>query len=130
MKLTKGIITRDDALRLCPDYVAFVENVGGDGTTIDKILEIFEKIRPRTNGITAVEQGNHLVFIRVRVTSVNRNDPRAEDGPIVRVSNGEYSWRVDGNKYLWPLLPTRVVDEVIRSVSEEGRIIAIKQPTA
>ncbi len=38
----------------------------------------------------------------LNICVVNAGTPQV-DGPVVRVSNGEISWRVDGNHYAWPL---------------------------
>jgi hypothetical protein len=62
-------------------------------------------VRRGTKGITAHQDGARLLYVRVTVSSVNSNCIEAEDGPVVRVGNGEYTWRVDGDKYLYPLKP-------------------------
>ena len=43
------------------------------------------------------------VYLQVKVSSINHNDFRAVDGPIVRVGNGEFTWRVDGDRYAYPI---------------------------
>lgn len=97
MVLTKGIITREEALRISPDYVAFVE---GDFDKFDEVYANFSKAQKGSPAITAHGRyGEVPVYVRVNVSSINHDDPRAVDGPIVRVSNGEYSWRVDGDRY-------------------------------
>lgn len=114
VNITKNVVSREDALRLCPDYVAFAE---GDFSKFAGIWDAFDSVRKGASGITAVETGpKQFVFVRVTVTSVDHRDFRAVDGPVVRVSNGEYTWRVDGSKYMHALLPARVVKEIIRSV--------------
>ena len=96
-KITQNVITRDEALALCPKYVAFVE---GDHDQFEAVFEAFNKAKKGQAAITAYgEHGKPLVFVRVKISSVNADDIRAVDGPIVRVSNGQYSWRVDGDKY-------------------------------
>lgn len=99
MNITKNIITREEALKVCPDYVAFVEGnfSFGDHAVVDQILRSFDTIKKGDLGITYTDGQ----FVRVTVTVVDHDDYRAVDGPIVRVSNGEYSWRVDGDKYAW-----------------------------
>ena len=99
MKLTKNTVTRAEALKLCPDYVAFVE---ADFAKFQAVSTAFETVRKGTQGITAVGTRKQLVFVRVVVTSVNHDDPRALDGPVVRVGNDECTWRVDGDKYFFP----------------------------
>ena len=113
MKLTLGIITREEALALCPEYVKFVE---GDFDAFEAVSKNFAKAKRFGAAITAhgdrpfrrargetpkavFKNLPRLTFLRVRISSVNANDYRAVDGPVVRVTNGEYSWRVDGDKY-------------------------------
>jgi len=96
MKLKVGLITRDEALAISPDYVAFVE---GNFDKYPPVEEKFSKLKVRQN-VIVYHNGQ---FVRAKVTSMNSNDIRAVDGPIVRVSNGEYSWRVDGSGYAWPV---------------------------
>jgi hypothetical protein len=116
MTLTQGIITREEALKLCPNYVKFVE---GDFDAFSAMFENFERakrgkeaitahgdlpLRPVSEAPKAVFQSlPRIVFVRVKISSVNANDPRAVDGPVVRVTNGEYSWRVDGCHYAFVL---------------------------
>lgn len=106
MKLTKGIISRDEALKISPDYVAYVE---GDFSKWQGIIEEFESLKQGQDVLTfnqttwARKGRNKGQFVRARVTSIDYHDFRAVDGPIVRVTNGEFSWRVDGNKYAFPL---------------------------
>jgi hypothetical protein len=97
MKLTKNVISRDEALKISPDYVKAVE--GDFDALANKVLPVFEKLK-RGQPVLTYSDGQ---FVKAKVSSMNSNDPRAEDGPIVRVSNDEYSWRVDGDRYAWPL---------------------------
>jgi hypothetical protein len=96
MKLTKNIITREEALAICPQYVAFAE--GSDN------FDGFTAINDRL--ITAKKGERGITFyggqyVRITVSSVVHDDPRAVDGPVVRVGNGEATWRCDGDKYAW-----------------------------
>ena len=103
MELTKNIISRDEALKISPDYVAFIERSSAEFEVRmelkTKIYDIFNKMKRGQKAITF----NDGKFIKVKVTSVNNNDWRAIDGPIVRVGNGEYTWRVDGAQYAFPI---------------------------
>jgi len=101
MKITKNIISRDEALKISPDYVEFVEGkIKGKRfyDNISKVLDICNTMKRGQKAITFI--GGK--FIKVKVTSVNHNDWRAIDGPIIRVGNGEYTWRVDGDKWAFP----------------------------
>ncbi len=96
MKLTKNIISRDEAVKLAPDYVTFAE---GDFDKFDAMDKKFSKLKKGDKVLTHSDN----VFVIATVSSVNNNDFRAVDGPEVRVSNGEYSWRVDGDAYAYPV---------------------------
>jgi len=96
--ITKNIISRDEALKISADYVAFVE---GNFSKFEVVNEAFEKMKRGQKAITFVRESK--VFVEVKITSVNHNDYRAIDGPIVRVGNGEYTWRVDGDKWAFPI---------------------------
>ena len=97
MKITKGTISREEALSVSKDYVAFVE---GDFSKFHTVNEAFEKLR-RGQAVITHWEGQ---FIRAKVSSINNTSYQAVmgDGPVVRVSNGEYSWRVDGSHYAYP----------------------------
>jgi len=103
MKLTKGIITRAEALKISADYVAWVE---GDHNKFDVVEIAFNKMKRGQKAIT-FEDG---YFVEVKVTSVNHNDYRAIDGPLVRLGNGEYTWRVDGSNLAFPIKKVNVIE--------------------
>ena len=97
---TKNVVSREDAMKMAPDYVAFAEgNSVFCDSEFDKVEEKFLKLRVGQKVITRHDDE----YVIVKVSSVNRNDPRAIDGPIVRVSDGEFSWRVDGCDYAYPV---------------------------
>jgi hypothetical protein len=101
MKLTKGVISRSEAVKLAPDYVKFIESKGLEHFDLwgTQINPKFEKLKRRQKCLTFLNGQ----YIKVEVCSIIHDDIRAVDGPIVRVGNGEYSWRVDGAHYAWPL---------------------------
>ena len=97
MNLTKNIITRSEAVKIAPDYVKAME--GNSEALCEKVFPVFDKIKRGQKALTCLNR----VYVMVKVTKVDLNDIRAVDGPVVRVSNGEYSWRVDGNDWAWPV---------------------------
>lgn len=96
MKLKKNIISRTEALKVSKDYVAFAE---GDHKKLDKVMTAFENLKLGQTVLTCSDGQ----FVMAKVSSINHDDFRAVDGPVVRVSNGEYTWRVDGNEYAFPV---------------------------
>ena len=106
--LTKGVITRDEALKLCPDYVAFVEQHTLSDAILDPFMWNYEQTDKHGQATSGVKVGQQAItchdgqYVRVKVTSIQQAHHES-DGPTVRVSNGEYSWRVDGYKYAYLL---------------------------
>ncbi len=97
-KLTKGVISKAEAEKLAPEFVVWVENKDFD-VLLDKVIPRFEKLK-RGETVLANLDGQ---YVRCKVTSMNSDDIRAVDGPIVRVGNGEMTWRVDGCGYCFPI---------------------------
>lgn len=100
MKLTKNLITRDEAFALAPDYVAMVESKGM--ATLDpwrKVNEVFSKLK-RGQKVVTCHDGQYVLC---RVTSVDHKSWQAVDGPVIRVGNDEFTWRVDGADYAYPV---------------------------
>ena len=64
MKITKNIISRDEALKISADYVAYAE---GDFSFFDKVYKAFEGIKRGQKAITFIDSK----FVKVKVTSVN-----------------------------------------------------------
>lgn len=106
--LTKGVITRAEALKLCPDYVAFVEEHALSDAILNPFMwnyDVPDKHGAATSGIKVGQQAitcHAGQFVRVKITSA-QHAHHESDGPCVRVSNGEYSWRVDGDSYAYLL---------------------------
>lgn len=96
LRLTKGLITRGEAIKLSPDYVRYSET----GEPFEKMFESFNTLK-RGDKVVTVESflSKPLKFVLAKVSSVDRNSYQAEDGPVIRVTNGEFSWRVDGSGY-------------------------------
>jgi len=91
-------ISRDDAVKLAPQYVRFIE----DKTSAESwhaVDKRFSSVKRGQKALTYIE-GTYAI---VTISSVNSKDFRAIDGPIVRVRDDRFSWRVDGNGYAWPL---------------------------
>lgn len=98
MKLTKGIVSRERALEISPVYVAFVEK---DFSKYNEVDRVFGQLK-RGQKVLTYDHAQE-VFVEAKVSSIKHDDIRAIDGPVVRVTNGECSWRVDGNGLAWPL---------------------------
>ena len=98
MKLTKGVVSRAEAVKLASDYVDFVEGKGGSLLLFGSVIPKFEKLRVGKKVLTHSDDVNVIA----KVSSIQEGHPDA-DGPVVRVTNGEYSWRVDGDRYAYPL---------------------------
>jgi hypothetical protein len=95
MKITKDIITREQALAIAPSYVAFMES--GDFDLYEEVRRNFETAKKGAAAITMVRLDDKMVFVKGKISSVNHDDFRAVDGPVVRFANSEATWRVDGS---------------------------------
>lgn len=98
MKLTKNIISRSEAVRIAPAYVAFIEK-GAGAQRFEKVDTACSKLIKGQKVLT-FHDGQYVVC---KVTSVNRDTYQADDGQVIRVSNGEFSWRVDGVHWAFPI---------------------------
>jgi hypothetical protein len=101
MKLTKGVISKEEAAKLASAYVQWKEGgkSGYDWDVWDRVWTKFQKLK-RGQAVLTCNDG---VYIKARVTSIqSANHPDAE-GPVVRVGNGEWTWRVDGCDYACPM---------------------------
>jgi hypothetical protein len=97
MKLTKHLLSRAEALKLAPAYVKWIETRKEEWCL--QVLGAFEDLRV---GQWAVTWDNGT-YVLVRVTSRRCCGWMNVDGPVVRVGNGEYTWRVDGSGYAYPV---------------------------
>jgi len=103
-KLTKGIISREDAQKLCPAYVDFIENHTLDDIVLNPFMWNYEKTDTHGYPTHGLKKGQRMLtyfdglYVTVKISSIT-NPNHDADGPAVRVTNGEYSWRIDGDKY-------------------------------
>jgi hypothetical protein len=96
MKLTKHLLSRAEALKLAPAYVKWIETRKEEWCSA--VLDAFDTLRVGQRAVT----WDNGTYVLVRVTS-RRRCWMNEDGPVVRVGNGEYTWRVDGSGYAYPV---------------------------
>ncbi|MCK9462618.1 MAG: hypothetical protein M0R80_23615 [Proteobacteria bacterium] len=108
-----GPITREQAIEIDGLYVKFREGCGARQTQEDSdaYWAAFEHIHSVQNEL---HQGQLVLtvaldcdrdkpqFIVAQVSSVKRNCIQAVDGPVIRVTDGDMSWRVDGANYCVP----------------------------
>jgi hypothetical protein len=101
MKLTKNIISKEQAKNFAPDYVEAMEGKHRFTALMDKVIPVFSQLK-RGQKVITFHDGKYVL---ATVSSLKSNCPEAmESGyPITRVTNGEYSWRVDGCNYAYPI---------------------------
>jgi hypothetical protein len=95
LRIKRNIINRQEAFKLAPDYVCMVEN--DEEITWDKFLSDFYSLKKGDAVITFIDGK----YVRAKVSMVKGDCPQAVDGPVIRVDNGEQSWRVDGDQYAY-----------------------------
>ena len=80
--------------------MTLTKNMEGNWNILSRIvIPAFEQLKRNQTAIT-FHDGQ---YVKVTVSSINSNTPAAIDGPVVRVSNTEASWRVDGDHYAFPI---------------------------
>ena len=97
MKLTKHLLSRAEALKLAPAYVKWIETRKEEWCSA--VLDAFDTLRVGQRAVT----WDNGTYVLVRVTSRRCCGWMNVDGPVVRVGNGEYTWRVDGSGYAYPV---------------------------
>ena len=99
----KCIISRDEAFKLAPDLVSFTE---GNEKLFDKVNDAHNGVKRRQKCVVAFknwEKRHASVYALVQVTSVNNHCYQAVDGPVIRITDGKYSWRTDGSDWIAPI---------------------------
>ena len=91
------ILTEVQATEISP---AYVQSTKHDWKALYTILDAFNNVKKGGFVLTLAPDRKH--FVVAKVSSKNYT-PYAEDGPVVRVSDGKQSWRVDGNTYCVPI---------------------------
>lgn len=99
----KCILSRDEAYKLAPDLVEFTE---GKEDLIDNVEAAQSKAKRNQKCVVAFKdwQNRHKpVYALVKVSSVNKHCIEAEDGPVIRITDGLMSWRTDGSDWIAPV---------------------------
>lgn len=94
--IPQSIITREEALKISPAYVKYCE---GDFNQWEVVQKEFVKVRKGMPVITF--HSGH--FVKGKISNVDHRSYQAVDGPVVRFTDGQYSWRVDGVKDAFPI---------------------------
>lgn len=101
-----GPISREQAIAIDAIYVKWRED--RDMDCFDHVQSLQEGLKRGQLVLTEMLRvrenvpNQARVFILAQVSSVKRNCVQAVDGPVIRVTDGEYSWRVDGDTYCVP----------------------------
>ena len=93
-KLIPQTISREEALKLSLEYVAFTE-LGWKYNDFSKFLDEFNALKKGDKVISYLDG----MYVIGKVTLV---DPRLwgiADSPTIRIASGNMSWRVDGCKF-------------------------------
>lgn len=99
----RQVISREEARKLAPAYVRFLENMLGPG--FDEFMETFYalKLGQRVIAWDGDLKGEVGEFVIAKVSQVKQPWHEAMDGPSIRVSDGTTSWRCDGCSYAYPV---------------------------
>ena len=93
MKLSNGVISRQQAIKISKDFVQYHD---GDWDCWESIWEKFQKLKKNQKVLIHHDKQ----YILGKVSNVDRTSMYAGmgDGLVVRVSNGEYSWRISSGE--------------------------------
>lgn len=105
-----NLLSRDEAFKLAPDLVTFIELEGG--MTNPRWHDLYEKI---DGGMAKFKKGQRVLVAATppekhktaggrmykvcKVTSVDHDSYQAIDGPVIRVGDDTGTWRIDGSEY-------------------------------
>jgi hypothetical protein len=98
MNITKGVISRDEAYRLAPDYVDFIESHSVSMQILDAFNDTAKRGRQFLTCVRNYQDATMNVYVVGKISS-SKYSYLNEDGPVVRFSNGEYIWRIDGDGF-------------------------------
>lgn len=87
-----GDITRDEAFKLSPKYVEFIEN---PSSGFMDIVDGCYKLKKGQKCLTYSRPENRWIIGKISSVCY---DWRSEDGPVMRFTDGKYSWRIDGSE--------------------------------
>lgn len=96
-------ITRNEAWKLAPILVAYTEGTSND---FDAVNDAMNKSRKGQSVVLAQKNYKNPFkskYFIVKVSSVKHDCLEAEDGPVIRVTDGIYSWRTDGCDFIFPV---------------------------
>jgi hypothetical protein len=105
-----GPISREEAIKLDESYVKFreLDSMSQDNwAAFDHVQNLQNELKKGQLVLTVDPKSidrKHPQYLICRVSMVKRNCIQAVDGPVIRVTDGQYSWRVDGNGYCVPAI--------------------------
>jgi hypothetical protein len=100
-------IPKAQVRKLAPDYIAAFDyenkevSIQESSAAFFRVWDKFNALKRRQLVMTKARTGRGYVV--AKVTSVKFENPVEPEQPILRVSDGEYSWRVDGDGFAYPL---------------------------
>jgi len=96
-KVSKTIVKQ-----IAPDYITAFDYK--DKESSPAFLRVWEKFNNLKKGQFVLTKGrNNKGYIIAKVTSVKFDSWIEPEQPNLRVSDGEYSWRVDGDAFAYPV---------------------------
>ena len=98
------ILSRDEAFKLAPELVRHTE---GEHDLFDEVNDMMNGMKKKQKALCAVTDytGNNIPthYKVVQVTKVDNDCIQAEDGPVIRVSDGKSTFRIDGCYWVVPI---------------------------
>jgi predicted Mrr-cat superfamily restriction endonuclease len=100
-------ISKAKVREIAPDYITAFDYENKESTISESsaaFFRVWDKFNALKRGqlvITKARQGKG--YIIAKVTSVKFDNWVEPEQPILRVTDGKYSWRVDGDGFAYPL---------------------------
>jgi len=88
--------------KIAPDYITAFDYANKESSAA--FFRVWEKFNILKRGqLVLTKSRNERGYVIAKVTSVKYDSWIEPEQPILRVSDGEYSWRVDGDHFAYPI---------------------------
>lgn len=95
-------ISKAKVREIAPDYILAFDY--GNKESSGAFFRVWDKFNALKRGQLVITKDiNEKGYIVAKVTSVKFDNWVEPEQPILRVSDGECSWRVDGNGFAYPI---------------------------
>ena len=95
-------IPKEKVCKIAPDYITAFDYKNKNSS--EAFFRVWDKFNALKRGQLVITKAkNNRGYIIAKVTSVKFDNWIEPEQPVLRVTDGEYSWRVDGDAFAYPL---------------------------